>query len=58
MPSNYELNLEKHNPYSTNKKDASEQIKKEVLTEIPDSVNKVKKRVVRGVIKHDAASDK
>jgi|GEM_PF-7049733 len=56
MQNKYDLNIAPQSPY-INKSKAIEQLKENVINEIPDNVNKVKKLVIRGVIKHDTSSN-
>ena len=57
MQNKYDLNISPPSPY-LKKENITEQLKMNVLNQIPDGVNKVKKLVVRGVIKHDTSSNK
>lgn len=56
MKNKYDLEIAPPNSY-INKNKANEQHKSSVMNEIPDNVNKVKKRVIRGVIKHGTTSN-
>lgn len=56
MQNKYDLNITTKSPYD-NKNNTSEKVKQNLINEIPNNVNKVKKLVIRGVIKHDASSN-
>ena len=56
MQNKYDLNISTKSPYE-NKSNTSEKLKQNLINEIPNNVNKVKKLVIRGVIKHDSSSN-
>lgn len=56
MQNKYDLNIPTKSPYE-NKSNTSEKLNQNLINEIPNNVNKVKKLVIRGVIKHDATSN-
>lgn len=57
MQNKYDLNITAPSSY-INKNKSSELPKTNVMNEIPDNANRVRKKTIRGVIKHDASSNK
>lgn len=56
MQNKYDLNINAPGSY-TSKNKSLELPKINLMNEIPDNANKVRKKVIRGVIKHDAPSN-
>jgi hypothetical protein len=56
MNNKYDLNINAPSSY-TSKNKVLELPKANVVNEIPDNANKVRKKIIRGVIKHDTPSN-
>jgi hypothetical protein len=53
MQAKYDVIITPPSSYAIKQK-ATEQLKSNIVNEIPDNLNKVKKTVIRGMIKHDS----
>lgn len=55
MPNKFDIPISIPNGYSS--QDSTNKIEKIKPKEVPDNINKVRKKLIKGVLRHDASSN-